>query len=58
MATSYLVAIRWHSGRHEVIAECGDVRFPDFDRSKLRAPFRELGLAAACLLSETKLSLA
>jgi hypothetical protein len=45
MATNYLVAIRWHSGRHEVIAECDDVRFPDFDRSKLRAPFRELGLA-------------
>ena len=45
MATSYLVAIRWHSGRHEVIAECDDVRFPDFDRSKLRAPFRELPLA-------------
>jgi hypothetical protein len=43
--TSYLVAIRWHSGRHEVIAECDDVRFPDFDRSKLRAPFRELPLA-------------
>jgi hypothetical protein len=45
MTASYLVAIRWRDGRHEVVAECDNFHFPDFDRSKLRAPFREMPLA-------------
>jgi len=42
MTASYLVAIRWRNGQHEVIAQCEDFHFPHFDRAKLRAPFREL----------------
>ena len=44
MATSYLVAMAQRTPwGHSRVRD--DVRFPDFDRSKLRAPFRELGLA-------------
>jgi hypothetical protein len=46
MTASYLVAIRWLDGRHDVVAQRDDLQFPDFDRSKLRAPFRELPVAA------------
>ena len=45
MTACYLIAIRWRDGRHEVIAERGDFQFPDFDRSKLSAPLREMAIA-------------
>jgi hypothetical protein len=45
MPACYLIAIRSQDGRHEVVAERDDFQFPDFDRSKLNAPLRELTVA-------------